>query len=600
MIKLNNIHGLSIPQSILSEESTDILKRINVVNNNYFFKKDHILNDKLIHIQPIELTKILHFIFLETVQTNSDKDSFKTLDRLASLIPFAKLQETAKKNVEDVLKEAKAMFEEAELFLHSAEHLTTSSSFRQHLSTVLNSLVLIAESLITVCGMEEFFKPSDNEMQSQFRTQKIMVLFSLFSMMTTMILPLFGGKIGSLAIGGAVFCLMALSLVWNHIKPMPTFLPANAENVTKEVQNGGSSFVNGRKQSLDEIAAILKMNRHAILVGRSRVGKTLTAKAFAQAIENGDYPELRGKKVFRLNTADLLGQKTSYLGGGVKILDRISDAMGRHRDDIILVLDEIHMACKNDEKIAEQLKTFLDEGGGFSHVIGITTEEEYEKHVRNNHAFSLRFDRVEIESTDRQETLKILSDTLLKSKSLPLLEEDSLNYIYEKSTQVSGTPQPAASLKLLKRCVSETAKTQQSPTEKMITETSNKILFLRSLAATTRIRKKDTEVEIEVLKKQLEALNDALRKEKTEFLSLYQAKDLLDQVTKETYQTARKISQLAQKTFTAEGERQLSRYLLLHDFFEQALDSYIREKSKELGVRAVIDKALIDEVCRSG
>src|SRR5205085_1295374 len=151
------------------------------------------------------------------------------------------------------------------------------------------------------------------------------------------------------------------------IKPKTTHLPANAENWTKQVQNGG--FVaQGRKESLDEIANIIKMNRHAILVGPSRVGKSLTAKAFAQAVERGDYPELKGKVVFRINTTDIVGQKASFLGGGNNILNKISAAMGRHRDDIILVLDEIHMACKNNEKIADQLKTFLDEAGEFPHV----------------------------------------------------------------------------------------------------------------------------------------------------------------------------------------------------------------------------------------
>ena len=163
----------------------------------------------------------------------------------------------------------------------------------------------------------------------------------------------------------------------------------------------GNFLAQGRKESLDEMANIIKMNRHPILIGSSYVGKTLTAKAFALAIERGDYPELKGKIVFRINTADLISQKAE-----INILNKISEMMGRHRQDIILVLDDIHLAYKNNEKIAEQLKLFLDENGAFPHVIGITTNKEYDNYIKDNNHFSLRFDRVNIENTSQNETLK--------------------------------------------------------------------------------------------------------------------------------------------------------------------------------------------------
>ena len=148
--------------------------------------------------------------------------------------------------------------------------------------------------------------------------------------------------------------------------------------------------------------------------------------AFAQAVERGDYPELKGKKVFYINTTALIGERNGpsvFTGGSV--LKRISDAMGVNRKDIILVLDEIHNACKENSKAADQLKTYIDEGGDFPHVIGITTDEEYESYVKKNTAFSLRFDPVKIQNTSEDETLKILSDTLLQSSVKPLLEENS-------------------------------------------------------------------------------------------------------------------------------------------------------------------------------
>ena len=594
----DGVHALQhVPKIVLSKESADILQRLKKINAGYFFRPDSVLVNKLKVVEPVELTKVLKCFFMEMVQEDRITDPVKFLDRLATVIPLAKMQEAVKDDVEDALKEAKGMFEEAKLYLQMTNG-NTSPSIRARLSSVLDGIISVIESIITAFGIGDFFKPAESDIHADFKSQKIMMLLSLFSMITTMILPILGAATGGLIIGGTLLGIAALSAIWPFIKPKTTHLPANAENWTKQVQNGG--FVaQGRKESLDEIANIIKMNRHAILVGPSRVGKSLTAKAFAQAVERGDYPELKGKVVFRINTTDIVGQKASFLGGGNNILNKISTAMGRHRDDIILVLDEIHMACKNNEKIADQLKTFLDENGEFPHVIGITTEEEYDTHVKDNNAFSLRFDRVDIENTSQDETMRILGDTLLRSRSKPLIKEGALDQIYDKSCEVEDAPQPAASLKLLKRCINRTEKTQKSPTEKKIIEVSNKILSLRSQAAASRGRKKEAKVQIAELEKQISELQEALHKEKKELDKLFKSKDLLDRVTKETYSSVLKISAIAQKTLNSKNEKQLKMFLLLHEFLGRSLESHIEGTAEALGVKAVIDEELIDEVARA-
>jgi ATP-dependent Clp protease ATP-binding subunit ClpA len=583
-----------MPRIVLSGESADILQRLKKLNAGYFFRSDSILVNKLNVVEPVELANVLKCFFMEMVQEDRITDPVKFLDRLAAVIPLTKMQEAVQDDVEDALKEAKEMFEEAKLYLQMS-HGNTSPSIRARLSSVLDGIISVIESIITAFGIGDFFNPAESETHASFKSQKIMMLLHFFSMITAMILPILGAAAGGLIIAGTLLGIAALSIIWPFIKPKTTYLPANAENWTNQVQNG-RVVAQGRKESLDEIANIIKMNRHAILVGPSRVGKSLTAKAFAQAVERGDYPELKGKVVFRINTTDIVGQKASSLGGGNNILKKISATMGRHRDDIILVLDEIHIACKNNEKIADQLKTFLDENGEFPHVIGITTEEEYDTHVKGNNAFSLRFDRVDIENTSQDETMRILGDTLLRSCSKPLIKEGALDQIYAKSCEVEDAPQPAASIKLLKRCINRMEKTQKSPTEKKIIEVSNKILSLRSQAAASRGRKKEAKVQIAELEKQITELQEARHKEKKELAKLYKSKDLFDRVTKETYSSVLKISAIAQKTLNSKTEKQLKLFLLLHEFLGRSLESYIEEKAKTLGVKAVIDEKLIGEV----
>lgn len=577
----------------LSGESSDILQRLKKINTGYFFRPDQALFNKLKVINSVELTNILKCFFMEMVKEDRITDPVQFLDRLVAVIPLAKMQEAVKDDIPDALEEAKEMFAEAKIYLQMSSE-NTSPIIRVRISSILEGIISVIESIIIAFGVGDFFKLAESDIHADFKFQKISMLLSLFSMITTMILPVLGAATGGLIVGGTLFSIAALSAIWPFIKQKPTRLPANAENWTKQVQRGG--FVaQGRKGSLDEIANILKMNRHAILVGPSRVGKSLTAKAFVQAIERGDYPELKGKVVFRINTTDIIGQQASFLGGGNNILNKISEAMGRHRNDIILVFDEIHMACKNNEKIADQLKIFLDEGGEFPHVIVITTEEEY-KYVKDNNAFSLRFDRVDIENTSQDETLKILSDTLLRSRSKPLIKDGVLEQVYKKSCEVENAPQPATSLKLLKRCINRTEKTQKSPTEKKIIGVSNKILSLRSQAAANRGRKKDSKGQIADLEKQLSELQVTLSKEKSELDRLFKAKDLLNRVTRETYSSVLKISTIAQKKLNSKGEKQLKTFLLLHAFLAKSLESHITEKSESLGIKAVIDEDLIESV----
>jgi ATPase family associated with various cellular activities (AAA) len=586
---------ISISQKIvLSEESTDILQRLKKINNGYFFRPDSALVNKLKVVDPVDLTKVLKCFCMDMVKEDRMIDPVKFLKRLTAIIPLSKMQEAVKGNCGDVLKEAKGMFEEAKLYLQM-RHGNTSPSIRVRISSILDGIISVIESIINAFGISDFLKPAESDIHADFKSQKIMMLLSIFSMITTTILPILGAATGGLIIGGTLLVIAALSAIWPFIKPRTTYLPANAENWTKQVQNEGVA-AQGRKESLDEIANILKMNRHAILVGPSRVGKSLTAKAFAHAIERGDYPELRGKVVFRINTTDIVDQKASFLGGGNNILKNISEKMGRHRNDIILVLDEIHMACKNNEKIADQLKTFLDEGGEFPHVIGITTYEEYEKHVKDNHAFSLRFDKVAIENTSQEETLKILGDTILRSRCHPLIKEGTLDHIYKKSSEIEDAPQPASSIKLLKRCLNRTEKTQKSPTEKKIIEVSNKIFSLRSQAAASRGGKKGMAEQVADLEKQLYELQEVLDKEQKELNKLFESKDLLNRVTKETYSSVIKISTISQKKLNVKNEKQLKLFLLLHGFLVPSVNSYIEETAATLGVRAFIDEDLIDEV----
>jgi len=591
-LSINN--AISFPTNIqcfdLSEESKDILQKLKNIKPSYFFSQDTILQNKLKTINPAELTTILHRIFTDMVQDDTFRDPIKFLDQLSTLIPIETLQEAVKNDIGNALEEAKSMFQEAKIYLAANHH--PSPPIHAYLSTILDGLCSLLEGFITAFGIGDFFSPPLNQNDAQMKTFKLMTLMSLTQSIASMV-PFLGAAIAGIVIGGFFFSIAALSLIWPMIKPITTYLPANAENWTKELQSN-SSVVEGRKESLNDIANILKMDRHAILVGPSRVGKGITAKAFAQAVVNGEYPWLKGKTVFHINTTELLTSANIF--ADETVLQKVCKTIGRHAKDIILVLDEIHMACKNNEKIADQLKTMLDEGGVFAHVIGITTSEEYEKYVKENQAFALRFDRVDIENTNRDETLKILSNTVLENSSKLVVDKDAIQYIYEQSQKNPNAPQPITSKNILKRCIGQTGKTQKSLTEKKLIELANRKSSLLFQAAANYERTKQMRIEIMEIEKEELILREIQKKEIKEIDQLFKMKDLLGDVTEETYRTVLKVSTVAQEKLNGKDKKQLTRFLLLNNFVRHTLLDYINTKSKALGVTLVVNKALVDTI----
>ena len=139
-------------------------------------------------------------------------------------------------------------------------------------------------------------------------------------------------------------------------------------------------------------------------------------------------------------------------GGSCESLYEISEAMGKDRDNVILVLDEIHNACKSTQGLAEQLKTFLDEGGDFPHVIGITTDFDFSAVMKDSKAFTNRFHTLEVGPMEANEIRQILAKIARSHSEKPLLAPGAFDTIVSESSK-TALPQPKASIDLLNECI---------------------------------------------------------------------------------------------------------------------------------------------------
>ena len=169
----------------------------------------------------------------------------------------------------------------------------------------------------------------------------------------------------------------------------------------------------GREKEIKEaVLVLLTPDKSVILTGKPGVGKTAIVEGIAYRIQIGNIPNaLKDYRVVKINTSALLG--IDPVTGESKIQNLI-DELKRY-NNLILFIDEIHtlMGASNEAlDFANMFKPGLDRGD--IKVIGATTSEEYERFILRDKAFTRRFQRVNVEEPDRNETIRIVVGTIPK------------------------------------------------------------------------------------------------------------------------------------------------------------------------------------------
>jgi len=536
-----------------------------------------------------DLTKALEAFLPELLDI---KDPLQFLDKLADALPEGAVTESDQESIQKILEESKENFEEAKSYFEMHHH-PMAPHVRAHLSNIFDAIITVIDSIIKSFGIADFFKPAESDLHSDIRAQKLFMLISLFSMLAGILTPLIGARDMACVIGGSLLTMTALSLIWPKIRPKPSRLPMHAANLSKAVKN--TNYVAGvNKGRLDQIARILGSNSHVLLKGPSRVGKTMTARALAQAIESGELPELKGMKVFHLNTTTLANNQSSFLGGGNDSVPKLANAMSPHQDSCILVLDEFHGACMGEHQYAEELKPDLDQGGDLRHVIAITTHDEYVKHIKDNKALANRFQIVEIDATDEQQTLDILQQLSAEDPQQPIVARGALQHIY----QVSGGSeqvQPYAARRILEACMTRVRNSTVLAKEE--TRQNNQDELERTGRLLQTVKEEETQklrTRIEELKAENARLVQEIADEKIRLEKLFKATKLLHRLRKQKYALIAKIQKLADKALI-HGKHQLMHYALLQ-MMDPILETYLDRESEALGVDVMINERLVKKV----
>jgi ATP-dependent Clp protease ATP-binding subunit ClpA len=189
-------------------------------------------------------------------------------------------------------------------------------------------------------------------------------------------------------------------------------LAAFAQDLTEMARKGAIDPLIGREPELQRTLHILQRRRknNPIYVGDPGVGKTALVEGLALRIAKGDVPEpFRKAKVFRLDLGALLAG-TRYRGDFENRLKAVLAALA-NEESPILFIDEIHTvvgagsAGHGTMDASNLLKPALQEGR--LRCIGATTWEEYRQTFQRDQALARRFQKVEINETSEDETIKI-------------------------------------------------------------------------------------------------------------------------------------------------------------------------------------------------
>ncbi|MBG6238547.1 ATP-dependent Clp protease ATP-binding subunit ClpC [Mycetocola sp. CAN_C7] len=185
-------------------------------------------------------------------------------------------------------------------------------------------------------------------------------------------------------------------------------------DLTELARAGKLDPVIGRADEIAQTIEILsrRTKNNPVLIGEAGVGKTAVVEGLAQAIVDGEVPQLlRDKRVVALDLAAMVGG-TRYRGDFEERLTTLLDEISAHQGELIVFLDELHTVVGAGGS---------GEGGGLDagnilkprlargelHVVGATTLNEYRR-VEKDPALERRFQSVTVTEPSVDDAEQIL------------------------------------------------------------------------------------------------------------------------------------------------------------------------------------------------
>jgi ATP-dependent Clp protease ATP-binding subunit ClpC len=189
-------------------------------------------------------------------------------------------------------------------------------------------------------------------------------------------------------------------------------LDSFGRDLTQQARENELDPVIGRQDVIERVIQVLcrRTKNNPVLLGEAGVGKTAIVEGLAQAVIQGNIPELlRDRRIVALDLAMMVAG-TKYRG---QFEERIKAVMSevKRAKNIILFIDELHTlvgagGAEGAIDASNVLKPALSRGE--IQCIGATTLDEYRKYIEKDGALERRFQTIVVEPPSKTETIEIL------------------------------------------------------------------------------------------------------------------------------------------------------------------------------------------------
>jgi ATP-dependent Clp protease ATP-binding subunit ClpC len=231
-------------------------------------------------------------------------------------------------------------------------------------------------------------------------------------------------------------------------KDLP-FLAEYGRDLTTLAAQGTFDPLIGRDGEVERIIEILsrRTKSNPILLGEPGVGKTAIVEGLAQRIAEGSVPQfLANKRIIALDLS-LIVAGTKYRGQFEERLKGVLKELKENKE-LIVFIDEIHSligagSAEGSLDAANILKPALSRGEIM--CVGATTLKEYRKYVEKDRSLLRRFQAIQIEPPNAEQTLQILTGVRDRYESFHRVHYTDAalrTAIYQSSRYIADRMQP--------------------------------------------------------------------------------------------------------------------------------------------------------------